>query len=87
VETEAALWEALVTSGTTCLVVSHRRAALERADQIVLLDRGRLAASGTLDGLLDSSTEFRRLWYGELLLEAEEAGGAASLPRRRSDHS
>ena len=73
IETETALWEALAGSGMTCLVVSHRRAALERAGQIVLLDEGRLTARGSLPDLLAVSTEFRRLWFGELLEEAEEA--------------
>jgi ATP-binding cassette subfamily B protein len=43
VETEARLWRHLLDGGatTTLLVVSHRPAVLERADQVVVLDRGR----------------------------------------------
>jgi ATP-binding cassette subfamily B protein len=45
------------------LVVSHRRAALERADTVIVLDRGRVAARGPLPDLLRDSPEMRRLWF------------------------
>ncbi|MFC6897623.1 hypothetical protein ACFQGX_19850 [Nonomuraea dietziae] len=57
----------------TLLVVSHRKAALERADQVVVLDRGRVVGRGPLDELLDGCAEMRRLWSEELVTEAEES--------------
>ncbi len=63
VETEQALWERLAERPrTTCLVVSHRKAALQRADQVVLLKEGKVEAVGTLHVLLEKCEEMRKLW-------------------------
>ncbi len=63
VETEQILWRRMFEDDmkSTCLVVSHRRVTLERADRILLMERGRLTARGTLAELLETSEEMRRL--------------------------
>ena len=66
IATEVRLWEALAGLGGTCLAASHRRPALERADHIVVLERGEVIGAGTLDELLAQCREFRRLWTAEL---------------------
>ena len=72
VETERALWERVLSAGgkdgtaPTCLVVSHRRAVLRRADRIIVLQDGLVVAEGSLDSLLAASPEMQRLWAGEV---------------------
>ena len=66
VETELRLWARLAERKTsTVLAVSHRRVALRRADQIVVLVDGRVVDRGRLDELLTRCEEMRRLWAGD----------------------
>jgi ATP-binding cassette subfamily B protein len=72
VDTEAELWARLASGGpATCLVVSHRRAALLRADEVIVLADGRVADRGPLKALLERSPEMRRLWREEAARLAE----------------
>jgi ATP-binding cassette, subfamily B, bacterial len=76
VETERLLWERLADMpGVTVLAVSHRRAALARADHIIVMHDGRIVAQGASELLLQSSPEFRALW------DLEDASEAPAQPQ------
>jgi ATP-binding cassette subfamily B protein len=92
VDTEKTLWERLFAehAESTALVVSHRRPALQRADQIIVLDGGKVVAAGKLADLLETSPEFRDLWETEAEgngngIDKELELPSQPRPRRASD--
>jgi ABC-type multidrug transport system fused ATPase/permease subunit len=78
VHTEHTFWERLFASGQhTCLAVSHRLEAYRRANEIILLDDGRVAARGALRDLLRDSQLFREVWHETLHASAQSAEPAS----------
>ena len=58
--------------GRTTIIIAHRLSTLALADELVVLDRGRIAARGTHDELLGTSLVYREI-YEHGLLEREFA--------------
>ena len=73
--TEQGILDALreLMDHTTTLLVTHQMALVREADEIIVLDRGRVAARGTYDELTAGSELFRRL--------AGETSAGAGQPR------
>jgi ATP-binding cassette subfamily B protein len=81
VETETKLWKRLLGEASnnggkngsnpspTFLIVSHRKPALQRANQIIVLKDGRVNAIGHLDELLKRNAEMQHLWSSDTLME------------------
>ncbi|HET8845831.1 MAG TPA: ABC transporter ATP-binding protein [Ktedonobacteraceae bacterium] len=66
IETEQILWERLFAARScTYLVVSHRKAMLQRADRVLVLKDGHVEDEGTLAELLGRCAEMRHLWRSE----------------------
>ncbi len=68
VETETRIQEALEAQASrhTSLVVAQRISTVLKADKIVVLDRGRIAAQGTHRELLQSSPIYREIYDSQL---------------------
>jgi subfamily B ATP-binding cassette protein MsbA len=60
-----------VMAGRTVLVIAHRLSTVRRADQIVVLEGGRIVQRGTHDELLARGGTYRRLY--EMQFGAEQA--------------
>ncbi|HYJ03521.1 MAG TPA: ABC transporter ATP-binding protein [Chthoniobacterales bacterium] len=83
--TERLIQEALehLMSHRTCFVIAHRLSTILRADQILVLERGRIIERGTHASLLDLGGKYARLWEQSFLekpVEAVEENGEGPAP-------
>jgi len=81
-ENEAAIQEAIgeLVAGRTLLVVAHRLRTVMHADQIVVLDRGRVVECGRHDELLAAEGRYREMWDDMAAAEGVRLGGDNPSP-------
>ncbi len=63
-ESEAAIQKGLssLLADKTVLVIAHRLPSIARADNILVIDNGRIVESGTHDALMADDTLYSRMW-------------------------
>jgi subfamily B ATP-binding cassette protein MsbA len=66
-KSEKAIQEALseVMKHRTTLVIAHRLSTIENADQIIVLEKGRVIESGTHEDLLQRGEAYSRLYQAQ----------------------
>ncbi len=77
-ENETKLQESIanLTRGKTLLVIAHRLSTIKKADQIVVLNDGRIEAQGTQEELMESSPLYQRMWQAHIGARNWAAGRA-----------
>ena len=63
---------AKLVKGRTLLVIAHRLSTIASADQIILINKGRVEAAGTQQELLDSSDLYRSMWHAHIAAKEAE---------------
>ncbi|MCR4660907.1 MAG: ABC transporter ATP-binding protein/permease [Clostridia bacterium] len=63
---------AKLVQGRTLLVIAHRLSTIASADQIILIDNGKVEAIGKQEELLKSSDLYRRMWNSHIAAKEEE---------------
>ncbi len=62
--TEALIQKAteVLTQGRTSIVVAHRLATIQKADKVIVLEKGEIIEQGSIDELLNKDGQFKKLY-------------------------
>ena len=67
-ENEAIIQQSIdnLVKDKTVIMIAHRLSTVVNADKIIVLDKGRIAAEGTHDALLQSSPLYQNMWHSHI---------------------
>ncbi len=83
-DTEARVLDAVCALGKTTILITHRLAVAERADEVVMIDGGRLVERGSHEELLAAGGAYASLWtWTGQAVAPEPVGVAAAANGRR----
>jgi ATP-binding cassette subfamily B multidrug efflux pump len=75
-----------VMHGRTAVLISHRVAAIKDADQIIVLDQGKVIGRGTHVELLAAGGLYGELYRSQLDTEIDKPRPSQEIPISRLDH-
>jgi ATP-binding cassette subfamily B protein len=67
-------------AGRTSIVIAQRLSTVRRADQILVLDKGRIAARGTHDELIEESPLYAEIYASQLVEDAPVTAASSPEP-------
>jgi ABC-type multidrug transport system fused ATPase/permease subunit len=70
-----------LVEGRTVIAIAHRLSTVQRANQILVVQQGRIVERGTREALLQQSGVYRRLYLAQFASEAEQI--SAGTPHER----
>ena len=70
-----------LVEGRAVIAIAHRLSTVQRANQILVVQQGRIVERGTHETLLQQSGVYRRLYLAQFASEAEQI--SAGTPHER----
>lgn len=81
-QTEARIQAALANlmKGRTCFIIAQRLSTVRNADLIIVLDKGRIAAMGKHEELLESEPLYSEIYHSQLVEDIPAGDGGLAVP-------
>ncbi|MBP1586888.1 MAG: ABC transporter ATP-binding protein, partial [Clostridia bacterium] len=54
-----------VAKEKTCIVISHRIGLCKKADNIIVMEKGRIVGQGRHEYLVENNAKYRELWNAQ----------------------